>query len=98
MAWIALNFYWFDSIYQWLTSDPTGWPRGGFLKNFEEGGFLKSLRLLFGQIFPQTTIVSQRKQYEVRFSLIFCFASVDSIKALTNCLEKLEILAKRFGL
>ena len=28
MAWIALIFYWFDSIYQWLTSGRTSWPRG----------------------------------------------------------------------
>ena len=28
MAWTALIFYWFDSIYQWLTFDLTGWPRG----------------------------------------------------------------------
>ena len=28
MAWIALIFYWFASIYQWLTSDHSGWPRG----------------------------------------------------------------------
>ena len=34
----------------------------------------------------------------IRFSLIFCFASFDSFKALTGCLEKLEILAKWFGL
>ena len=32
------------------------------------------------------------------FSLIFCFASFDSFKALTGCLEKLEILANPFGL
>ena len=28
MAWIALIFYWFDSIYQWLTSDLIGWQQG----------------------------------------------------------------------
>ena len=28
MAWIALIFYCFDSIYQWLTSDLIGWQRG----------------------------------------------------------------------
>ena len=59
---------------------------------------MKNLRLVFWPVFPRTTIVSQRKQYKVRFSLIFCFASVDSFKALTGCLEKLEVLAKRFGL
>ena len=35
---------------------------------------------------------------KIRFSLIFCFASFDSFKDLTGCLEKLEILANRFGL
>ena len=66
--------------------------------NHPRQGFLKNLRLLFWPVFPRTTIVSQLKQFKVRFSLIFCFASVDSFKALTGCLEKLEVLAKRFGL
>ena len=35
---------------------------------------------------------------KISFSLIFCFASLDSFKALTGCLEKFEILANRFGL
>ena len=35
---------------------------------------------------------------KISFSLIFCFASFDSFKALTGCLEKLEILANPFGL
>ena len=60
--------------------------------------FWKTWGYFFGRVFPQTIIVSQRKQYKIRFFLILCFASFDSFKALTGCLEKLEILAKWFGL
>ena len=67
-------------------------------KTIQGTKFWKTLGYFFGLVFPHTTIVSQRKQYKVSFSLIFCFASVDSFKALTGCLEKLEVLAKRFGL
>ena len=68
------------------------------IKTIQGTDFCKTWGYFFARFFPHTTIVSQRKQYKVRFSLIFCFASVDSFKALTGYLEKLEILAKRFGL
>ena len=42
MAWIALVFYWLDSINQWLTSDLTSWPRG------EGGGVLINLFCVHG--------------------------------------------------
>ena len=68
------------------------------IKTIQGTDFWKTWGYFFGRVFPQLTIVSQRKQYKLRFSLIFCFALVDSFKALTGCLEKLEVLAKRLGL
>ena len=46
--------------------------------------FWKTSGYIFGRFFPQKIIVFQRKQYKIRFSLIFCFASFDSFKALTG--------------
>ena len=51
-----------------------------------------------GRNFPQKIIVFQWKQFKIRFSLNFCFASSDSLKAVTGCFEKFEVSAKRFGL
>ena len=58
--------------------------------------FWKNSGYFFGRVFPQS--VFQRKQYRIRFFLIFCFASFDSFKPLTGGCEKLDFLAKRFGL
>ena len=40
----------------------------------------------------------KRKQIKIKMSLIFYFASSDTLKAVTGCFEKLEISAKRIGL
>ena len=39
----------------------------------------------FGRVFPQKTFVFQWKQTKIKFSLNFCFASFDSLKAVTGC-------------
>ena len=54
-AWIALIFYWFDSIYQWLTSGLTGWQRGEggevFINMFCVRGFeTHPLRVIFSEL------------------------------------------------
>ena len=55
MAWIALIFYWIDSIYQWLTSGFTGWQRGEggevFINMFCVPGFeTHPLRVFFSEL------------------------------------------------
>ena len=77
-----------------------GWPifLRFSIKTIQSMEFWKTSGYFFGPTFPQTTIFFQRNHYKFRFSLIFCFAPFDSFKTLTGCLEKWEILAKRFGL
>ena len=58
----------------------------------------KTSGFFFGQVFPQKAIVFQWNKFKFKFSLDFCFASFSSLKALTGCLDKLEISAKQFGL
>ena len=55
MAWIALIFYLFDSIYQWLTSGLTGWQRGEggevIINMFSVRGFeTNPLRVIFSEL------------------------------------------------
>ena len=67
------------------------------LKPFKVWKF-ENFQVTFLTVFPQKTIVFHSKQFKIRFPLFFCSASFDSFKALTDCSEKLEILAKRLGL
>ena len=62
-----------------------GWPMlyVFLIKPFKQWSFEKTL-FFTGQVIPQKIIVFQRKQYKIRFSLVFCFASFDSLKALTG--------------
>ena len=61
--------------------------------------FCKTSIHFVGQNFPQKQILFfQWKQLKIKFSLTFCFASSDSLKAVTGCFQKLEVSAKRFGL
>ena len=59
--------------------------------NFEETQFT-----LLGKYFHKNYRFLM-EAFQVKNSLRFCFASFPSLKALTGCLEKLEISAKRFG-
>ena len=52
--------------------------------------FWKISGCFFGPVFPQKTIVFQWKQDKIKFSLNFQFASYDTLKALTGCLENLK--------
>ena len=76
-----------------------GWPMlyVFLLKPFKAWSFEK-LQGTFLTVFPQKKLSFFNGSKKIRFSLIFCFALFDSFKALTGCLEKLEILANRFGL
>ena len=67
------------------------------LKPFKQWN-LKKFRLLCWLSISTKHYGFSRKAIQVYFPLDFCFASFPSLKALTGCLEKLEILAKRFGL
>ena len=67
-------------------------------KPFEEWNFEKFSSYVLGQVFfSQKSIVFKWKQIRFKNFINFCFASSDSLKALTGCFEKLENLAKRFG-
>ena len=52
----------------------------------------------FRPSFSTKTIVFQSKQFKTKCSSKFYFASFHCLKALTGCLEKLEIFAKRYEL
>ena len=67
-------------------------------KPFKEWNFEKFSSYVLGPVFSQKSIVFKWKQIRFKKFINFCFASSDSLKALTGCFEKLEILAKRFGL
>ena len=68
-------------------------------KPFEEWNFEKFSSYVLGPVFfSQKSIVFKWKQIRFKKFINFCFAFSDSLKALTGCFEKLEILAKRFGL
>ena len=67
------------------------------LKPFKQWSFAK-LQVFVAEIFHKKIIVFQWKQFKIRFSLNFCFASSDSLKAVAGCFEKFEVSAKRFGL
>ena len=57
---------------------------------------MKNFKLRSGpSFFSQKSIVFKWKQIRFKKVINFCFASSDSLKALTGCFE---ILAKRFGL
>ena len=54
------------------------------LKPFKQWNFDK-LQVFLGEFFHNKVIVFQWKQIKIRFSLNFCFASFDSLKAVTGC-------------
>ena len=54
------------------------------LKPFKQWNFDK-LQVFLGEFFHNEVIVFQRKQIKIKFSLNFCFASFDSLKAVTGC-------------
>ena len=67
------------------------------IKPFKQWNF-ENFQGFLAEFFHKKLIVSQWKHFQTKFSLNFCFASFDSLKVVTGCFEKLEILAKRFGL
>ena len=54
------------------------------LKPFKQWNFDK-LQVFLGEFFHNKVIVFQWKQIKIKFSLNFCFASFDSLKAVTGC-------------
>ena len=61
--------------------------------------FRKNSSLFFGPVFSQKKIIVFKwEQIKIKTSFCFCFASTDSLKAVTGFFEKFEISAKRFGL
>ena len=61
--------------------------------------FRKKIKFIFWpSFFTKKIIVFKWEQIKIKISLCFCFASTDSLKAVTSFFEKLEISAKRFGL
>ena len=69
------------------------------LKPFQQWNFEKRQVFFVGQLFPQKHFSFSVEAFQVEaFSLDFCFASFSNLNDLPGCLEKLEILAKRFGL
>ena len=54
------------------------------LKPFKQWNF-ENIQVFFGRVFPQKIIIFQWKQTKIKFSLNFCFASFDSLKAVTGC-------------
>ena len=56
------------------------------------------LLIYWRSFFTKKIIVFKWEQIKIKISLCFCFASTDSLKAVTGCFEKLEISAKGFGL
>ena len=67
------------------------------MKPLKEWSFEK-LQVFLAEVFHKNIIVFQWKHFKTKFSLNFCFASFDSLKAITGCFSKLEISAKQFGL
>ena len=63
-----------------------GWSMLYFclLKPYKQWIF-ENTQVFFGRVFPQKIIVFQWKQTKIKFSLNFCFASFDSLKAVTGC-------------
>ena len=66
------------------------------MKPFKQKNFEKPQ--VFCPFFHKKVFMFQWKHLKIKFSLVFCFASFDSLKAITGCLEKFEISAKRFDL
>ena len=54
------------------------------LKPFKQWIFDK-LQVFLGEFFHNKVIVFQWKQIKIKFSLNLCFASFDSLKAVTGC-------------
>ena len=56
-----------------------------FLINpFKQGNFEK-FQVFLAEFFHKKLIVSQWKYFKTKFYLNFCFASFDSLKAVTGC-------------
>ena len=68
------------------------------LKPFKQWNFEQVQIFSLANYFYKKLSFSNGKQFKFKFPLVFFFASFPSLKSLTGCLEKLEILAKRFGL
>ena len=88
-AWIALIFYWFDSIYQWLTSDLIGWQRG------EGGEVLINLFCVHGfEIHPCRLVfknsLTEFGKHKTNIYLIF-------IKKLTKKFVRSQKFGERIG-
>ena len=63
-----------------------------FMETIEAKEFWKKLQVYFvAQVFSNKSKFFQWENFENRFFLNFCFASFHCLKALTGCLEKLEI-------
>ena len=67
-------------------------------KPFKDWNFENFQVTFLAHIFSQKSISFKWKQIRFKMYISFCFASSDSLKALTGCFEKHEISAKRFGL
>ena len=69
-----------------------GWPilYVFLLKPFKAWIFEKIQIAFWAMVFQKKTIVFQRKQFDFKFPLFFCFASFDNLKAVTDCLENLK--------
>ena len=67
------------------------------IKPFKQWNFEK-FQVFLAEFFHKKRIVLQWKQFKTKFSLNFCFASFDILKAVTKYFKKPEIAAKRFGL
>ena len=68
------------------------------LKPFKWWNFEKNQVKFLAQFFHKKIIVFKKKQIKIKIFLNFCFASTDSLKAVTGCFENFEISAKRVGL
>ena len=63
-----------------------GWPIiCVFYWSHSSNGVLKNFRFFLAESFHKKSIVFQCGQFKSRFSLNFCFASFDSLKAVTGC-------------
>ena len=69
-----------------------------FLINLFKQGNFEKFQVFLAEFFHKKFIVFQWKHLKTKFSLNFCFASFDSLKAITGCFSKLEISAKKYGL
>ena len=68
------------------------------LKPFKQWSFAKLQFTSWAKFFHKTNVIFQWKQFKIKYFLNFCFASPDSLKAVTACFEKFEVSAERFGL